>query len=141
MSIYKLTKEEQRIVDINLCKHFNIEYTLKEYGDIYFECLSQPIEPWNKGKKGLQVPWNKGIKGTSGNQKKSEEMKKRISKTLMGHPVSEETRRKMSLKKIGKNPPNKGKKYTIVVCPHCKKQGAQPLMKRYHFDNCYKFGR
>jgi formylmethanofuran dehydrogenase subunit E len=74
-------------------------------------------------------------------KKHSEEMKKQISKTLMGHPVSEETRRKMSLKKMGKNPPNKGKKYTIVVCPHCKKQGAQPLMKRYHFDNCYKFGR
>jgi len=22
------------------------------------------------------------------------------------------------------------------VCPHCKKEGAGPVMKRYHFDNC-----
>jgi hypothetical protein len=141
MSIYKLSKEEQKTLDINLCKIFDINYVSREYVDQYFEHSTQRIEPWNKGKKGLQIAWNKGIKGTSGNQKKSEKVKKRISKTLKGHPVSEETRKKMSFKKIGKNPPNKGKKYLRVVCPHCQKEGGQPLMKRYHFNNCYKFGK
>lgn len=25
-----------------------------------------------------------------------------------------------------------------VVCPHCKKEGQELAMKRYHFDNCKK---
>lgn len=31
---------------------------------------------------------------------------------------------------------SKGFKQVTVVCPHCKKSGANTNMKRYHFDNC-----
>lgn len=31
---------------------------------------------------------------------------------------------------------HKGKKHTIVTCPHCPKTGGLPSMKKWHFDNC-----
>lgn len=31
---------------------------------------------------------------------------------------------------------NKGRKHTIVECPHCNKTGGLPSMKKWHFDNC-----
>jgi group I intron endonuclease len=48
--------------------------------------------PWNKGKKGLMPdPWNKGRTGVY-----SEETRKRISKTLTGKRLSEESKKKIS---------------------------------------------
>jgi hypothetical protein len=36
---------------------------------------------------------------------------------------------------------NLGKKREVLVCPHCKKQGAgKHVMFRYHFDNCKNTG-
>ncbi len=31
---------------------------------------------------------------------------------------------------------HKGRKHTIVECPHCPKSGGLPSMKKWHFDNC-----
>ena len=93
MSIYKLTKEEQRIVDINLCKHFNIEYTPKEYEDVCFE--------YNHN------GWGGATMGTTG-YKYTEQQRKNISNSLKGkckgfsgkHTL--ETKKKISLKQTGK---------------------------------------
>jgi len=30
----------------------------------------------------------------------------------------------------------KGRKKETVICPHCNKVGAGPIMYRYHFQNC-----
>ena len=35
-----------------------------------------------------------------------------------------------------KNPNNIEKNIKIHICPHCKKEGKGPSMKRWHFDNC-----
>lgn len=32
--------------------------------------------------------------------------------------------------------PHAGKKKQGYICPHCNKEGAGPVMKRFHFDNC-----
>jgi hypothetical protein len=32
--------------------------------------------------------------------------------------------------------PNLGKVYNSVICPNCKKEGAGPSMKRFHFEKC-----
>lgn len=86
----------------------------------------------------------------------SEETKRKISETLTGRPSpqkgtkhSDESKAKMSLAskgrtlsaewraKIGaglKNAPKR--KYKIVKCPYCGKEGASTGMTRYHFDNC-----
>lgn len=72
------------------------------------------IEPWNKGLKGQQIPWNKGLNKEQDPRLTSKPMRKevknKISQTLRGHSVSEETRIKMSVAKKGKQPWNKGKK-------------------------------
>lgn len=59
-------------------------------------------------------PWNKGLTKENDSRiisiQKSEEHKKKISKTLMGHEVTSETREKISKMKKGKPAWNKGKK-------------------------------
>lgn len=59
----------------------------------------------------------------------SGEHKKSISDTLMGHIVSDTTRRKLSKALTGY-------KHIKRVCPYCGKVGAGGNMTRYHFDNC-----
>lgn len=46
-----------------------------------------------------------------------------------GHKISEETANKISDKLTGIRRPR-------GVCPHCGKEGAVSLLKRWHFDNC-----
>lgn len=53
------------------------------------------VEPWNKGKKGLQTSWCKG---------------KHIDNHWTGRHHTEETKKKISEARLGKEPWNKGKK-------------------------------
>lgn len=48
---------------------------------------------------------------------------------FIGKKASEETKKKMSLSKIGIPRPK-------LTCPHCGLVGGDAPMKRYHFDNC-----
>lgn len=59
----------------------------------------------------------------------SEETKKKISDSLKGRVFSEDHSSKISSAL-------KGKPKERVTCPHCGKEGAIGLMKRWHFDNC-----
>ena len=52
---------------------------------------------------------------------------------LLAPPRSEETRKKNSLKQKGIIPPHN---INRVTCPHCKKNGQEFAMKRWHFNNC-----
>lgn len=72
---------------------------------------------------------------------KSEETKKKISEFHKGKPKSEEHKKKLRGPKSEEHKRNiseskKGKKQSIIECPHCGKHGGISLMKRYHFDNC-----
>ena len=116
-----------------------ISKTLKtKYANGELKPTMTGIEPWNKGKKGLQIPWNKGKKLNS----LSDEIKKKISETLKNkHNKGEIKTRK------GKEPWNKGKtglqkawnkgiKLEKIMCPYCNKM-VDPLNgKRWHFENC-----
>jgi len=110
MSIYKLTKEEQRIVDINLCKHFNIEYTPKEYEDVFF---TYDHNGWGgatmgttgykyteEQKKNIKESLKGKCKGFTG--KHSIETKQKISLKQREKKASEETKRKMSETRKGR---------------------------------------
>lgn len=93
MSIYKLSKEEQKTLDINLCKFFDIEYVPKEYEDIFF----------NYDHNG----WGGATVGTTG-YRYTEEQRKNISKSLKGKSKgftgkhSIETKQKIASKQRGK---------------------------------------
>ena len=66
--------------------------------------------------------WNK-------NKKLTEEHKKKQSNAHLGKQQLTETKRKIQAAL-------KGKKYSIVVCPHCAKQGGINTMNRWHFNKC-----
>lgn len=77
------------------------------------------VEPWNKGKKGVQTAWNKGLKGELSHAfgkkhtrvvKLTDEQRKRLSERLKGHrgyttgmKFSVETKLKMSIAHRGEN--------------------------------------
>lgn len=48
---------------------------------------------------------------------------------MKGKNISEETRNKLKLT-------NLNRKHTVVICPHCNKEGGQNAMNRWHFVNC-----
>jgi len=60
-------------------------------------------------------------------KKRSEEQQAKLSAALRGKKRSDETRAKMSEAKKGK---------PQVQCPHCGREGAISIMKRWHFENC-----
>lgn len=72
-------------------------------------------------------------------------------KMTLGIPKSDETKRKMSLAKLGKKRSDEAKrkqsesmqgyKYMQVQCPHCNKLGAGGSMKRWHFNNCKLYNK
>jgi hypothetical protein len=101
------------------------ECARKRWGKMHSQKL-KGSDPWNKGKKGLQVPWNKGLKTGSFAERTeewnrkigeaqrgkvfTEEHKQKISKALKGKSLSEDTKIKMSNSRKNKpNVWNKGK--------------------------------
>ncbi len=97
-------------------------------------------EPWNKGKKGVQVAWNRGLKTGPA----SEERKKKSSESLKQfytnniHP------------RAGKEPWNKGKKGKQVAwnkgipaekltCNHCNITCSRLNYKKWHGTKCRLF--
>ena len=80
----------------------------------------------------------------------SEDLRARISNTMQGITRSEETKQKMrkpkseshrlnmSLALTGKPSLIKGVPDKVITCPHCKKEGGNSGMKRWHFDKCKK---
>ena len=69
----------------------------------------------------------------------SDEHLKKMSDGHKNRIVSDETRLKVSIAKLGKKrPDNKQKMLNLpkVSCPHCGKIGQEKVMKRWHFDNC-----
>ncbi len=74
---------------------------------IYSEKHSERMKgrtPWNKGKKGLQVGWSKGL------TKENNASLKLISERMKGNQISEEARRKISLKRLSRVYPVKDTK-------------------------------
>lgn len=63
---------------------------------------------------------------------RSDETKRKMSIIKIGTHVSDETKRKISASTRGKSTG----KQQIVKCPHCQKEGGRNLMSRYHFNNC-----
>lgn len=82
------------------------------------EETKRKISEANKGRK-LGKSWHSGKTGVY-----SDEVRKNWSKKRKGFKVSEETKEKL-----------RGPKPTLT-CPHCNKEGAGPIMFRYHFGKC-----
>lgn len=95
------------------------------------------VEPWNKGKVGIQEPWNKGVSTGP----KSDGIKEKISNSLKERFKNNKHHSKGCTPwNKGKTdlPPswNKGKEMVKIECPHCQKMVDKANGKRWHFDNC-----
>jgi hypothetical protein len=71
----------------------------------------------------------------------SEEFKQKkreyfLSDKNPGKNKSEETKKKISKSKMGMPSPFKGIPRKRIICPHCSKEGGEGLMQRWHFNNC-----
>jgi hypothetical protein len=62
---------------------------------------------------------------------RSKEYRAAINKRMTGHVKSQETLDKLSSKASKEPKPQ-------ITCPHCGSTGGEPLMKRWHFDQCKK---
>lgn len=95
---------------------------------------SREYERLRKDHSELISEVQKGNTNTRG-YKHSEETKKNMSKAMegnkraLGYKHTDEARLNMSISRTGR-------KYEIVACPHCNKEGGITGMKRWHFDNC-----
>ena len=124
------TKNHERIVS-----SYMFEAVKRNIKDLHYPWLKGK-EPWNKGKKGLQVAWNKGLK-----QPVTDERKKKISETLKKKFSEIQHHRKRTLswnsgKKGLQVAWNKGKIMTKQPCPHCNKMMNALNMKKWHGEKC-----
>jgi len=89
---------------------------------------------WNDDRKEHYKKLWEGSNNPNYGKEFSEEHRKKIREGGIGNtnaavPCSNEKKNKIS-KKL------KGIKQIVVECPHCKLTGGNPIMRRYHFDNC-----
>ncbi len=94
-------------------------------------------EPWNKGKKGLQVAWNKGKKMGP----MSDEERKKRSDTLKERYKNEDHHSKGTEpwnkgKKGVQEAWNKGKSMEKHKCKYCDKEMDLLNLNKWHNDNC-----
>lgn len=99
------------------------EETIKKMSDakkgkVYSLDTRKKMSDGMKGRK----PWNHG-------KTTSEESRKKMSEAKKGITWPEETVQKRAES-------NRGRTRKKVVCPFCQKEGGEPAMIRWHFENC-----
>lgn len=117
---------------------------IDRFGEEKAKEIGNKISNTNRGKKYHSEEYKNSLSlKMKGNQygKLQKEESKQIKREKWknnnpGKNKSENTKRKISESKKGKPSSLKGQKRKKIECPHCKKQGAEGLMQRWHFDNC-----
>lgn len=107
----------------------NIGWNIAEGGS------KPPINRWNKGKP-IHPNALAGMKKANTGSKHTKAHIEKISKGLIGRPMSEKNKKIFRILTINREQPMKGKKFPKIKCPHCNKEGGLSGMKSWHFDNC-----
>ena len=103
--------------------------------------------PYNKGITGVRKMSDETKKKMSIAQKNrkrkpfSDEAKKKMSIAKKGYVMSDETKEKLRILSTGRKHSDDTKKKMkkpkrIIQCPYCNKQGGEPQMYQWHFNNC-----
>ena len=112
-SYEEMNKKEAELVTESFLKNNNT-YNIVTGGSAGIGINNKGKTPWNKGKTGVQIYYPETYQKTSLSLRK---------------PKTNTHCKNISLGK-------KGKKQTIVICPHCNISGGVSNLTRYHFDNC-----
>jgi hypothetical protein len=81
---------------------------------------------------------NKTYEELHGKNSEKEKNKRRDGVKKYWDSLSDEVRKKISESRKGKRGKQKNKE-SLILCPHCGKEGRASLIKRWHFDNCKIF--
>lgn len=128
--------------DETLEKEHQLFFMIKEeeLGTKYYNLRKHKWGHWvtdenSKLKVGEKISKSRTGKKYSSRGPRPDEVKKKISESLMGRPLSPENIAKRIATNTGKK---KGpyKKHEKVSCPCCGFFGGVGAMKRFHFDNC-----
>lgn len=127
---YSITKnEDQRRAAISKTKQAKTD----EEKELYSKHISEArkgkglgIEPWNKGKKGLQEAWNKG-------KTMSEDFKIKIKTGINKMTAEQKTQQKLNLSEslTGRTPWNLNRPYTEEEKENFKKKLEKTCLKKY----------
>lgn len=99
------------------------------YGKTHTEEIRQRIKEKRATQKFTEETKQKMSISAKNKLPSTEEHLKKISESLMGHGVSEETKNKIREANLKK-----------VCCPHCETTGTIAIMQRWHFNRCKKRG-
>lgn len=105
-----------------------IGYTLSEAHKL-------KISSSNKGKR-LSMETIEKIRISRIGKKASEETKRKMSQAKMGLKITWDLKNQTDEARKKRSASMKGQLKASAECPHCKKIGGLPAMKRWHFDNC-----
>ena len=122
---YKIHLKQE---DWGACKALSMRVTLPQ------KIKAELTRKFHLGRKRSQSTKDKISKANLGRkQSKFEREKRKFPRPGSGPqgPRSEETKLKMRKPKS-----SLGKSKKIIICPYCGKKGGEPIMKRWHFENC-----
>ena len=96
-----------------------------------------------------KIPWNKGVPADPARIQKMVKAREGKPGHRLGIKMSQETKNKIKMAKANRPKPilsdagrqaiiaaARGRKHTLITCPHCGKTGGATAMPRWHFDNC-----
>ena len=133
------------IVWLTLEQHIHVHQLYFEARGIEYDRIAWQLLCGMIGKE--EAHKQVGIFANTGKLQSPESNKKR-SLSNVGHEVTEETRRKIGLFRLGfryshisrtrMSLAQKGVPKPKITCPRCNCVGGFPQMKQHHFDNCKK---
>jgi hypothetical protein len=128
----------ENLMCVSIEEHYNIHYSQGDFNaanliamrfnTAYVKGYKRPLSEETKVK--LRKP---KLNKENYKKPKTEAHKETIRLARIGTKRSDDTKSKMSIKKLGKTPIQN---LTQIICPFCKKEGQQIAMKRWHFNNC-----
>lgn len=131
----KLSDELKEKTKIGVIKYYEENGTEKYKGPKSIIHIENMKNSWTLERKEKHLEYfkeNNPMKNEESRKKTSiglKEWHKNNDNPFLGKTHSEESKKKIS-------EANKGRVFEKIICPFCNKVGAEPAMKRYHFDNC-----
>lgn len=145
-------KYENRTYHVSSKEYERIRHLFRNKHSIQMSGENNPMYgisliPKNKGVRGVHMrsaETKKKMGDFQKNRKRmpfSAEVKQKMSAARMGYVMLEETKEKLRILSTGRKHTDCTKEKMkkpkrVIQCPHCNKQGGEPQMHQWHYNNC-----